>query len=381
MKKIVLLGTIAASLLGSCTSESNILELEQQPSKIAFAPSLDNLHITRASQTFTADLQSFKVNAYLLQDGKVSKYMDEAYVSRQADNTWTTSTAYIWPSSGDMTFYSYSLGANATDERHLVEILQPTAEEYAEGKTPVINYKECSTDPKYQFDLLYATSNEACTVAQTKAVGVNFKHALSQIMFKVRNTNPNWKVTVSDIQIVNVKSAGKFACPTKTTVIGEASEGTWTAEAPLRRYITSIARKTDITPASGDISWDNALFLIPQTTTAWNPKDTETAATGSYFLISCRITTTDGILLWPTNSEDVRNVAIPVAINWEKGRRYTYTFEFGEGAGYIPPMETGEGEEAMPSEKGGEATLGKIRFDVSVDDEFSATDKSESLKM
>lgn len=380
MKKVFSFGIIAAAALAACTSESNIQEIEKQPAGIVFAPALDNLLTSRATQTFTTDLQAFSVNAFLDQEGNVSKYIDNAIVNKQEDNSWSTATTYIWPSSGNMSFFAYSFGSTSTGNSKLVEVSTPTVAEYKEGACPVINYKECSTDPKAQFDMLYATSNETCEVASKKAVGINFKHALSQIMFKVRNTNENWVVTVADIQIVNVKSSGVFTFPKKSTVIGEAAEGSWEASKPLRRYITSISRKSDIKKETGDVAWENALFLIPQTSTQWNPQDKNSYETGTYFLISCRISTKDGILLWPTNNEDVRNVAIPVALNWEKGKRYTYTFEFGEGAGYIPPMETGEGEVIIP-ENGGDETLGKIRFNVAVDDEYSTSNVNQSVKL
>lgn len=63
--------------------------------------------------------------------------------------------------------------------------------------------------------------------------------------------------------------------------------------------------------------------------------------------------------LWPAEGESAK-VAIPVsAITWEQGKKYIYTFIFGEGGGYVPPTEDDDEPEPV---------LVPISFTVTVDD-------------
>ena len=60
-------------------------------------------------------------------------------------------------------------------------------------------------------------------------------------------------------------------------------------------------------------------------------------------------------------------VAIPTSdIKWEQGKKYVYTFIFGEGGGYIPPVDPEEPD--TDPEDPGKPVLVPITFQVTVDD-------------
>ena len=118
----------------------------------------------------------------------------------------------------------------------------------------------------------------------------------------------------------------------------------------------------------------NALLLLPQTSIAWNPETVPTpglegnASNGSYFLVNCAIYNVAGdefvagdTPLWGTTDEH-KQAAIPVAINWEQGKKYIYTFIFGEGGGYDPDDPDPEDPDKP------DPVLIPITFEVTVDD-------------
>lgn len=85
-------------------------------------------------------------------------------------------------------------------------------------------------------------------------------------------------------------------------------------------------------------------------------------------MVNCKIysiASNDEVLLWPSKDE-YAYVAIPTSsIIWEQGKKYIYTFIFGEGGGYVPPTDP-DPEPGDPEP--GDPVLVPISFEVTVDD-------------
>ena len=103
-----------------------------------------------------------------------------------------------------------------------------------------------------QKDLLYAVKlNQTRTTTETAMgdepvvvegapVSLNFRHALSQIVFQAKNTNPNLYVEISGVKLVNVDDKGNYTLPEKDTdaiqvvtggeidPVTDQSRGSWT---------------------------------------------------------------------------------------------------------------------------------------------------------
>ena len=86
-----------------------------------------------------------------------------------------------------------------------------------------------------------------------------------------------------------------------------------------------------------------------------------TSNTGVYFLLNCQILsgTNKDVQVWPSDADETfADIAVPAeTLTWEQGKKYVYTFIFGEGAGYEP------GENPNP-----DPTLVGIDFTVTVDE-------------
>ena len=176
----------------------------------------------------------------------------------------------------------------------------------------------------------------------------------------------------------------------------DASWGTWNAltsgsitysvdftKTPVPGNNTLVALTT--ANETGKEYNSNAMLLLPQNTTAWKPNDNPlpgaTGNTGSYLLVDCAIFNVagtdyaegDDVCLWgkPQGSGwTTKELAIPVAFDWQQGKKYVYTLVFGEGnGGYNPDPEDPDPEDPDP-------VLVPITFEITVDD-FELVDGGE----
>ncbi len=183
---------------------------------------------------------------------------------------------------------------------------------------------------------------------------------ISQIVFKAKNTNKNLTVDVKGVRIAKVIDGGDFTFPTVSTSTNlptgsaatetDGSWGTWSLGTNKAFFKAGITESKSIGSTAVDLTSDNgALMLVPQAIKGWNIEAEDNPDTrGAYFLIDCKIASGDGenkVVIWPVESYDTNNdkyaeVAIPVAdITWQQGKKYIYTFIFGEGGGYVPPTD------------------------------------------
>ena len=350
MNKKHLVWSLAALAIAGCSNNETV-DINRGDA-IAFRTVAENM--TRSTVESTNTLSAFKVWGFT--EGKT--LMSGVTVSKDG-NKWTYANTQFWPETS-VDFYSVApVGTTVDITAESQQIKDFTvAEKVAD-----------------QVDLLYAV-NTGCTKEDNgeSGVAVNFRHALSQIVFKAKNTNANLKVTVKGVEVVKVVNGGTFTYPGNTTApqitgenqdFGAGTQGTWELGNTKETYAAGITEATltksdnatDLTNASG------ALLLMPQTITGWDVEnDASNSAGNSYFLVDCKIVNVAGedeVTLWPETGESAP-VAIPVsAITWEQGKKYIYTFIFGEGGGYVPPTEDDDEPEPV---------LVPISFTVTVDD-------------
>ena len=152
---------------------------------------------------------------------------------------------------------------------------------------------------------------------------------------------------------------------------------------PVRGTNTLVALTT--ANETGKEYNSNAMLLLPQKTTAWDPETNplpRTGNTGSYLLVDCAIFNVagtdyaegDDVCLWgePQGSGwTTKELAIPVAFDWQQGKKYVYTLVFGEGNGGYDPD-----PEPDPDPEDPDPVLVPITFEITVDD-FELVDGGE----
>lgn len=297
------------------------------------------------------------------------------------NNKWVNNdgTRY-WPNEGNVTFYAH---VNADNEFT-----------WNEGSNVQIKDFTVGTTVAEQKDLLYAVETASKTSEGGKAQ-LNFRHALSQIVFQAQNKNSKLYVEISGVSVCKVNNQGTFTYPTSDTEdkVGEHNEngsidyekqgwGNWTATSGTEKYsvnfeVVKLNGNGEVKSLTNtnetDKAYNNVMLLLPQTTTAWDVTNQTTGhpenQAGTYFLVKCKIFNVrdpeigkqeDDHCLW--GEDGAADVAIPVRIDWKQGKKYIYTFVFGDGnGGYDPDPDPDDPDVPTP-------VLVPITFDVTVDD-------------
>ena len=310
-------------------------------------------------------------------DGDLIKLSSGKYVNQEA-------TRY-WPS-GDVTFYA----------------LQNATMDWTTPATPKVTSFTVASDVSQQKDFVYARKTQ--NKSTNSQVNLNFRHALSQIVFEAINKNGHLDVVIDEVKIVNVAGTGTFTFPgtdtddnvvdhDQTGSTSPTTQGTWVLGDKDQTFAVSVpvgnqavrgnSTKVELTSTkvSGKEYSANAMLLLPHSgaaTTAWvpsttHPKPTSSGQTGSYFLVKCSIRNVNAgtgtasagdVYLWGDGT-GTKYVAIPYAFAWEQGKKYTYTFTFDKGNGGYNPETPGTDPEPV---------LVPITIDITVDDFVKGAD-------
>lgn len=388
MKKAIF-ASIAVAMLTACSNDEVVLE-NNDANAIRFGVTAQNN--SRAADVFCNNNLPNKFNVWASYDNAFYIQGDE--IGKTADNKWVNNSGLrYWPNAGDVTFYGFvnDNGKFTWDDAK---------------NAPTFTAFEVEADVADQVDLLYARKTQAKKAAEGEAavttpqqVNLNFRHALSQIVFNAKNTNPNLYVEIEGVSICNVSGKGNYTLPSVDTdnnipcdeatddeaTYQKATRGAWSALSDLAEYSVEFgavklngsedAEAEDLTTANdeGKEFSSLAMLLIPQETEAIATDQAFEGQTGSYFLVKCLIKNVAGtevaendVILWGKTTEgenpeftgETANVLIPVDLNWEEGKKYTYTFIFGKGNGGFDPD---------PKDPTPDPVLVPITFNVKVD--------------
>ena len=389
MKKIIS-GIAVLMLLVSCSKEE-VIDVNHDGDEITFDVVTNSA--TRAADVYCNNNmpEGFYVSA--ISDGQT--YIDKDQIVNE-NGTWNNKSGVrYWPAT-PVDFYAYyndngSYSWSVENQKAVAKFVDFTV----------------NGNVADQQDLIYAVKTKQSKPGEDAAntpVALNFRHALSQIVFQAKNTNANLYVEISGVKVVNVGNTNTFTFPsvdtdnnivdhTGTTAdyAGVDGWGTWAAltggNVSYAVAFDAVAVKggdntvvalttTDDSEKPGEYN-ANTMLLLPQTTTAWDAESKLGDTEGSYFLVNCIIKNVSGeqvsdddVYLWGDNSTgtwQAKELAIPVAFNWEQGKKYIYTLVFGEGNG---------GYEPEPDDPTPDPVLVPITFTVTVDD-FVTPDATE----
>lgn len=396
MMKKFLPGALGALMVLASCSQNEVAEINRDGDEIRF--NVVTNKATKAADVYCNNnmMESFQVTA--ITDGKT--YIANDKIEKKGDSWVNVAGTRYWPETA-VDFYAHvNAGTTFSCEKE-------SEDENAGFVAKFENFK-VEDEVANQKDLLYAVQKEKKKAE--KEVTLNFRHALSQIVFQARNDSKNLYVVIEGVTVANVGNTNTFTFPSANTdenipnheshdenansdgVYGDdelegtinydASWGTWAdlTEGTSSYDVTfnEVAVKGDgelvsLTTANdnGKTFNGNAMLLLPQTTTAWDITAAGSQNTeGSYFLVNCRIYNVadadkgyqeGDVCLWGENTAEgwkSKPLAIPAAFDWDQGEKYVYTFVFGNGNGGYEP-----GEEENP-----DPVLVPITFEVTVDD-------------
>lgn len=374
MKKVIF-GVLAAVALVSCSNDE-LLEQNRVNDEITFSAAVNKP--TRAENVYCNNNMPTQFTVWGAFEGKT--YIDGDLFNEQGGVWRNADQVRYWPNEGEVNFFAHVNGENNFVWN------AAAAPQFVDYAVP--------TDVAAQKDLLYAVKTSA---KSESAVGLNFRHALSQVVFSAKNKNSNLYVEIKGVKVCNLGNQNTFTYPTANTenniedhtestntITYDATWGDWnvlnggTTTYPVEFATVEVVGDNNVVSLTsaneaGKEFNSNAMLLLPQTTTKWDIDAEATPANqaGTYFLLDCMIYNVAGtnvdkatdVCLWGEKVAGVyehKELAIPVAFTWEQGKKYIYTFVFGEGnGGYDPDPED-------PSKP--DPVLVPITFDVTVDD-------------
>ena len=376
-KSTVMLGAIFGTLLMGCSDEE-IANVETSSRNAIGFNVLSNAAETRATPTtpdnlkntdfdvfaFTGDGTAFmgKVDTEFGHDGVNIVYNNGKWDYKNA------SDLRYWPT-GALDFYAFNPGTVSEDMmmNYMWE---------ASGTVQKISYTcidEYGANTGHaNYDVMYAMAKGQTKDMNNGIVKFNFKHILSQVVFKAKTQYDNMQVDINMIKIHNVKMGGFFTLP--ATADGT---GSWSDPADLPSEVSGLGKFTvvkdvNITVKSNtiatDISTTTPMLNRPQELTAWKVSETATKskleadnAKQCYLEIACKIRQSGAYLLG--SASEYKTIYVPFGDTWEQGKRHIYTLIFGGGY-----------------DDQGEAVLNPIQFDAETTGWVDADNKDVNVK-
>ena len=372
-KSTVMLWAIFGVLLMSC-SEEEIANVETSSRNAIGFNVLSNAAETRATPTTNTNLKNtdFDVFAFTA-DGTAfmgkndTEFEHDGVKIVYKNGKWdydNASDLRYWPTEA-LDFYAFNPGTVSEDmmafysweaTKDVQKISYTCMDEYGSGTTHA------------NYDVMYAMAKGQTKDMNNGIVKFNFKHILSQVVFKAKTEYDNMQVDINMIKIHNVKMGGFFTLP--ATADGT---GSWSDPADLPSEVSGLGKFTvvkdvNITVKSNtiatDISTTTPMLNRPQELTAWKVSETATKskleadnAKQCYLEIACKIRQSGAYLLG--SASEYKTIYVPFGDTWVAGKRHIYTLIFG--GGYNDQ---------------GEAVLNPIQFDAETTD-WGNADKAD----
>lgn len=278
----------------SCTSAAEEGPVDEPAGRaISFAA---NTEFSRTGDITTNNLKSFNVYAYTSISESPSILMNNVTVTKNGNNAWTYSPTAYWPSKGTVDFYAFAPAS-------WVGTASPLG--------PVAYDSYPGTE-----DIIYAVCTDMTGGTVNPQVVLNFRHALSKVTVKMRSSDANLQVKVSNVVIANIMTKGNFHFPDQSTSGAQTSDnvGSWTDPNTPMTYVYHMSQSADdiitLTTTATDMS-DTGLglgggkFIIPQALTYRS----NGLGQDTYLAVMCSIYDTEsGVKLWPNANTPPENV-------------------------------------------------------------------------
>lgn len=341
----ILAVAVVATVFASCSNEEELANVGKSESNAIRFAGISGLSDTRTTPIDTQNLTStnFDVMAFMSSDNTL--FMGGKHVSGVSDHgvkiVYKTSAwdyddkdkmAY-WPTVGDVDFYAVSPAI--TDDLVLQGfVYDMTSAAKTISYSTVDEYNSKGTN----HDVMYAvTKGRNKKNNGTMPVQMNFKHILSQVVFKAKTTSSILEVDVENVKIHNFVHSGTFTLPA-----GEPAMSDWKLSPAAKGAYTVKLNAANVKTKNAVVNlsdMNSPLMLIPQKLTKWSTYSAGTAvsileadkAKKCYLEISMKLKQNDSYLIG--SAAEYKTVYVPFdnATGWEPGKRYIYTLIFGGG--------------------------------------------------
>ena len=336
-KSTVMLWAIFGALLMGC-SDVEIANVETSSRNAIGFNVLSNAAETRATPTTPSNLTktdfdvfAFTANGTAFMGNVDTEFGHDGVKIVHKNGKWDYANASdlrYWPSEA-LDFYAFNPGTVSDDmsTNYMWEV---------SGTSQKISYTcidEYGAGTHANYDVMYAIAKGQTKDSNKGIVKFNFKHILSQVVFKAKTQYDNMQVDIKEIKIHNIKFSGVFTLP--------AADGTgsWSSTDLTFPHAFTVVKDANITVNSNttatDISTSSPMLNIPQELTAWTVSEASKTKKGAddakqcYLEITCKIQQSGVYLLG--SASGYTTIYVPFGVTWDPGKRYIYTLIFGGG--------------------------------------------------
>lgn len=365
MKKNYWILAAAAVALAACSNDDTITVNQgiEEANTISFRALTNNM--TRAADAhFNVEDDAFKVSAFTT--GATSEaYFTNIVFTTEDRATFKATNKYYWPNTKNLDFYAWAPSTLTASENNFDGIT------VSPGTT-------IGSQPDFVYGVTKGWGTYGTPTHDGKpGVTLNFRHAESKVIIKIKNSNDDLVFTVGDVSIGNLRGTETFtwngvtdgttptAVATATTDGQYTSEtltylnGTWTASSTQTSAYT-VAMGTDDVDAvtegtqarnvfSGEVATareltstaaNHEMILIPQTLneqTAYKGGDGADKVNfiGAYITAELKIQQKSNNAYVAGAADTYVTAMWPLtAATWLPGHKYTYTVDLA-GGGYF----------------------------------------------
>lgn len=333
-----------ATVFASCSNEEELANVGKSESNAIRFAGISGLSDTRTTPIGTHNLTSTNFDVMAFMSSGNALFMGGKHEAGHSDQgvkiVYNTSAwdyadkdkvAY-WPTSGDVDFYAVS-PAITDDLVHQGFAYDMTSTAKTITYITVDEYASTGTN----HDVMYAVTkgrNKGNNGAMP--VQMNFKHILSQVVFKAKTTSSILEVDVDNIKIHNFVHGGTFTLPADEPAMSDWSlSGDAVSVCTVKLNAANVVTKNAVVDLS---DMNSPLMMIPQKLTKWSTsagtavsKLEADNAKECYLEIAMKLKQNDSYLIGSAAAYTTVYVPFDNATGWEPGKRYIYTLIFGGG--------------------------------------------------
>lgn len=332
MKKNYWIFAAAAVAFAACSNDDTITVNQgiEDANTINFRALTSNM--TRAQDaSFSTAGDAFKVTAFPQGTTSTAYFTGVEFKTADGSTFTSQSNKYYWPSGTNLDFYAWAPSdiANATYNSIPVTVATAAADQ--------IDFVYAATKDWGKVALQDGTDvGHAIGATASEGVAINFRHALSKIVIKIKNSNANLKITASNATLKNVKGAGTFAFANDDTDGSGLLSGGWSpsgdATAVYSQDITAAVFGATAAQAGTDLK------LIPQALTAGSAYANAGTFTAPNFVVKLKIQNSadNNYIVGAASGENQYvDAMFPLpTVTWVPGKQYTYVIDLANG-GYF----------------------------------------------
>lgn len=353
------IGLIAAVMaLSACSSEDAVIDESNARNEITFNVTTNGAARANVYYNSTSPVTRFRVSAWAKQgdntDSSVSginkSYFDCDSLTLK-DSKWTYDDGHTryWPNNGEkLDFYAWVDYDNDNKSKGYTFAWTGTPNDRASltGIAQLANAADI-------VDLLYGNEfdnkQNVNSTASSSKVTIAMNHAFSQIGVIVKVANPKIQVQVSEVALVNLIGQADFKFAANAAQSTEADKAGWTEGTGTQTVTAVVSPAVQINASDTDgknlTGTDNTFMVLPHsgyntadaTATSITMTDSKPAS-GTYIGLKCKVwniaaasgAANGDMIIHGTASAD-KYLFVPVALDCDMGKHYTYTLTFGNG--------------------------------------------------